>query len=46
MREQQIGLAKLFKCVKEGGIYIIEDLHTSLEALMPEKRIFNWGDLS
>lgn len=44
MREQQIGLAKLFKCVKEGGIYIIEDLHTSLEALMPEKRIFNWGD--
>lgn len=44
MRDQQLTLGKLFKTLKPGGIYIIEDLHTSLEAVMPEKRIFNWGD--
>jgi ubiquinone/menaquinone biosynthesis C-methylase UbiE len=44
MYDQQITLAKFFKILKPGGIYIIEDLHTSLEATMPEKVWCNWGD--
>jgi hypothetical protein len=44
MRDQQITFAKLFKSLKSGGLYIIEDLHTSLEAKIPEKYIFNWGN--
>lgn len=44
MRDQQITFAKLFKKLNPGGIFIIEDLHTSTEAKMPEKRIFDWGD--
>jgi hypothetical protein len=46
MRDQQITLSKLFKSVVPGGIYTIEDLHTSFEAIMPEKVIFGWGDPS
>lgn len=30
MKDQQITLAYLFKLLKPGGIYVIEDLHTSL----------------
>lgn len=44
MYDQQITLAKLFKTLKSGGIYVLEDLHTSLEALMPEKDWCGWGD--
>jgi hypothetical protein len=44
MLDQQFLLSKLFKNIKSKGIYIIEDLHTSIEALMPSKKIFNWGD--
>lgn len=44
MLDQQITFAKLFKMLKSGGIYILEDLHTSLEVVMPEKKIFGWGD--
>ena len=44
MRDQQISLAILFKSLKSGGIFIIEDLHTSLEVNMPEKAVYNWGD--
>jgi hypothetical protein len=44
MLDQQFTFSKLFKNLKSKGIYVIEDLHTSLEAVMPEKRIFNWGD--
>lgn len=44
MYDQQITLALLFPILKSGGIYILEDLHTSVECLMPEKAIFQWGD--
>jgi hypothetical protein len=44
MYDQQKTLAKLFKILKSGGIYILEDLHTSIEVHMPEKAIFGWGD--
>ena len=46
MRDQQITLAKLFKMLKSDGIYILEDLHTSFEAVMPEKNWCGWGDSS
>lgn len=44
MFDQQKSLGVLFPYVKSGGMYIIEDLHTSLEAIMPEKSWCNWGD--
>lgn len=44
MYDQQITFAKMFKSLKSGGIFIIEDLHTSLEAVMPEKSWCGWGD--
>lgn len=44
MRDQQITFAKLFKKLNPNGIFLIEDLHTSTEAKMPEKRVFDWGD--
>ena len=44
MKDQQVSFAKLFKKLNPGGLYIIEDLHTSIEAKMPEKRVFGWGD--
>jgi hypothetical protein len=44
MRDQQITFAKLFKKLSPGGIFVVEDLHTSLEARMPEKYCFAWGD--
>ena len=46
MYDQQITLAILFKSIKPGGIYILEDLHTSLEAPIPEKAWCGWGDAS
>jgi hypothetical protein len=46
MRDQQITLSKLFKMLKSDGIYILEDLHTSFEAVMPEKSWCGWGDSS
>lgn len=44
MYDQQITLATMFKKLKSGGLYILEDLHTSIECLMPEKAMFGWGD--
>jgi len=44
MDQQQLALAYLLPCLKQDGLYVLEDLHTSTEAKMPEKYIFNWGD--
>jgi Methyltransferase domain/Protein of unknown function, DUF273 len=44
MYDQQITFAKLFRNIKSGGIFIIEDLHTSVEAINPQKSWCNWGD--
>lgn len=44
MYDQQKTLAILFKVLKPGGLYILEDLHTSVECLMPSKAVFGWGD--
>ena len=44
MSDQQITFATLFQKVSVGGIFVIEDLHTSVECLMPEKSWCNWGD--
>ncbi len=44
MHEQQLAFAYLFQSLKPNGLYILEDLHTSTEARMPEKYVFNWGD--
>lgn len=43
--DQQITFAELMSHVTPGGIYIIEDLHSSIEVHDPEKvRIWGWGD--
>lgn len=43
--DQQITLAYFFKSLKSGGIYVLEDLHSSLEVVIPEKNnIWGWGD--
>ena len=43
--DQQITFAQFMHSVKVGGIYVIEDLHSSIEVHNPEKvRIWGWGD--
>jgi hypothetical protein len=44
MLDQQITIAYFLKSLRSGGMYILEDLHTSLEVGMPEKAIWGWGD--
>lgn len=44
MRDQQITVQILFKILKSGGHFVIEDLQTSTECRMPSKAIFGWGD--
>ena len=46
MHDQQMCFAKFFKSLNPGGIYIIEDLHTSVEVGIKEKENYNWGDPS
>ena len=44
-RDQQITLVYFLKALKTGGIYILEDLHTSVEVDIPAKNsIWNWGE--
>jgi hypothetical protein len=45
MRDQQITLAKLFRSVKPGGIYVLEDLHTSLELINKPNNWHYWGEI-
>jgi len=45
MLDQQITIASFFKSLKSGGIFVMEDLHSSPEVKIPEKNaIWNWGD--
>lgn len=44
MKDQQVTCQLLFKNLKPGGLFIFEDLQTSIECKMPEKRIFGWGN--
>jgi hypothetical protein len=46
MNDVQTTVQILFENVKPGGLFIIEDLQTSLECRMPEKAVFGWGDPS
>lgn len=42
--DQTITFYHFFKSLKKGGIYVIEDLHSSIEVNDPEKaRIWGWG---
>lgn len=44
MRDQQRTFYILFKALRSGGLFVLEDLHTSIECLMPSKSWCNWGD--
>ena len=45
MYDQQITMASFFKSLKSGGIFVMEDLHSSPEVRIPEKNsIWGWGD--
>lgn len=42
--DQQITFAHFFKSLKSGGIYVLEDLHSSIEVNIPEKaQMWGWG---
>lgn len=42
--DQQITFAHFFKSLHSGGIYILEDLHSSIEVEIPEKaQLWGWG---
>jgi hypothetical protein len=40
MKDQQVTLGKLFKSIKSGGIYVLEDLHTSVSVKEDKNSIF------
>lgn len=43
--DQQITFAHFFKSLKSKGIYVIEDLHSSIEVNIPEKtNLWGWGE--
>lgn len=42
--DQQITLAYFFRSLKSGGVYVLEDLHSSEEVEIPEKaKMWGWG---
>jgi hypothetical protein len=45
MFDQQLSLYLFIKSLKEDGIYIMEDLHTSIECKIEGKQVFGWGDI-
>ena len=40
MKDQQVTIAKIFKSIKSGGIYVLEDLHTSYSVRTDKNSIF------
>jgi len=45
IHDQQITMSSFFKTIKSGGIFVMEDLHSSIEVKIPEKRdVWGWGD--
>jgi hypothetical protein len=43
--DQQITFAYFFRSLRSGGIYVLEDLHSSIEVKIPEKaQTWGWGD--
>lgn len=43
--DQQITFVEFFKSLRSGGLYIIEDLHSSIEVNDPDKaKLWGWGD--
>ena len=43
--DQTITFSSFFKSLKSGGIYVLEDLHSSIEVNIPEKtKIWGWGE--
>lgn len=46
MYDQQLSLFLFMKKLKNDGIFVIEDLHTSIECKMESKQVFAWGDIN
>lgn len=44
-RDQQITLAYFLRSLRNGGMYVLEDLHSSIEVNIPEKAaVWGWGE--
>ena len=43
MKDQQMTLASVFRSIRPGGIFVLEDLHTSLSVIDPDNPSSIWG---